>query len=83
MLFYHLTKESDEQTSKHLIHSQPTTMDNCVSTGQDDPRKNGTSELGMSEVRDHGKNSKSDVKMKIPLKKERFVPCSSYGVGKR
>nr|XP_041570429.1 serine/threonine-protein kinase Nek11 isoform X6 [Taeniopygia guttata] len=45
--------ESDEQTSKHLIHSQPATIDNYVSSGQDDPRENGTSELGMSEVRDH------------------------------
>nr|XP_021399028.1 serine/threonine-protein kinase Nek11 isoform X1 [Lonchura striata domestica] len=45
--------ESDEQTSKHLIHSQPATMDNYVSAGQDDPRENGTSELVMSEVRDH------------------------------
>ncbi|KAF2983871.1 hypothetical protein EK904_005230, partial [Melospiza melodia maxima] len=62
--------ESAEQTSKHLIHSQPATMGNHVSTGQDEPRGNGRSELGMSELTDHGKNSKSDVKMKIPVKKD-------------
>ncbi|XP_077033799.1 serine/threonine-protein kinase Nek11 isoform X4 [Agelaius phoeniceus] len=45
--------ESAEQTSKHLIHSQPATMGNYVSTGQDEPRGNGTSELSVSELTDH------------------------------
>lgn len=75
MLLHQLTKESDEQTSKHLIHSQPATTCSCVSTGHDEPRGNATSELGMSELTDHGKNSKSDVKMKTPIKKG-FVSCS-------
>ncbi|XP_050827443.1 serine/threonine-protein kinase Nek11 isoform X2 [Serinus canaria] len=44
--------ESDQQTSKHLIHSQPAAVGNYVSTGQE-PRGNGTSELGMSELTDH------------------------------
>lgn len=82
MLLHHLTKESDEQMSNHLIHSQLDTTGNYVSTGNDEPRENGTSELGMSELPDHGKNSKSDIKMKIPIKKERFFFCSSYEVGK-
>lgn len=76
MLLHHLTKEFDEQTSKHLIHSQPATTCDYVSTGHDEPSGNETSELGMSELTGHGKNSKSDVEMKIPVKKERFVPCS-------
>lgn len=45
-------------------------MGSYVSTGQDEPRGNGTSHLGMSELTDHGKNSKSDVKMEIPVKKD-------------
>lgn len=78
MLLHHLTKESDEQASKHLvpnylIHSQPATVGNYVSTGHDELQRNGTSELGMSELTDHGKNSKSDVKMTIPIKKERKI----------
>lgn len=82
MLLHHLTKESDEHTSKHLIHSQLGALGSCVSTGNDEPRWNGTSELGISELTDHGKNSESDVKMKIPIKKEKFIPCSSYAVRK-
>lgn len=79
MLRHHLTKESDQQTSKHLIHSQPAAMGNYVSTGQE-PRGNGTSELGMSELTDHGKNSKPDVKMKIPVKKDlSFVVHMQWG----
>lgn len=65
MLLHHLTKESDGRTSKHLvpnylIHSQPATVGNYVSTGHGELQGNGTSELGMSELTDHGKNSKCD-----------------------
>uniref|UniRef100_A0A8C5THD9 non-specific serine/threonine protein kinase n=1 Tax=Malurus cyaneus samueli TaxID=2593467 RepID=A0A8C5THD9_9PASS len=65
MLFHHLTKESDEQTSKHIIHSQPVPTCNYASMG------NETSELCTSELTGHGKNSKSDVEMKIPVMKKK------------
>ncbi|XP_072781889.1 serine/threonine-protein kinase Nek11 isoform X2 [Taeniopygia guttata] len=40
-----------QQLNVNVLH--PATIGNYVSSGQDDPRENGTSELGMSEVRDH------------------------------
>ncbi|XP_009958282.1 PREDICTED: serine/threonine-protein kinase Nek11, partial [Leptosomus discolor] len=45
--------ESDEQTSEALIHSQPVITCDCVSTGQDGPCGNETSQLCMSELADH------------------------------
>lgn len=56
-MLLHSTKESDEQTSKPLIHSQPVTTCDCVSIGHDEPGGNETSsQLCMSELTDHGKN---------------------------
>ncbi|XP_068260862.1 serine/threonine-protein kinase Nek11 isoform X2 [Nyctibius grandis] len=45
--------ESEEQTSKHLIHSQPVITCNYVSVGHDEPSGNETSQLCMSELTDH------------------------------
>lgn len=73
------TKESDEQTSKPLTHSQPVIAHDCVSLGHDEPSGNETSShLCMSELTDHGKNLKFYVEMKLPISKARsdFVPCS-------
>lgn len=73
------TKESDEQTSKPPIHSQPVITCDYVSIGHDEPSGNETSgQLCVSELTDHGKNSKFDVEMKLPTNKARFdfVPCS-------
>ncbi|XP_056339045.1 serine/threonine-protein kinase Nek11 isoform X4 [Oenanthe melanoleuca] len=71
--------ESDEQTSKHLIpnhliHSQPTTMGSYVSTGHDEPRGNGTSELSMSELTDH--EIPEDPEIAEEYYKEEFESCS-------
>ncbi|XP_038017131.1 serine/threonine-protein kinase Nek11 isoform X4 [Motacilla alba alba] len=66
--------ESDEQTSKHLIHSQPATMGSYVSTGQDEPRGNGTSELGMSELTDH--EIPEDPEIAEEYYKDEFESCS-------
>ncbi|XP_059703486.1 serine/threonine-protein kinase Nek11 isoform X2 [Haemorhous mexicanus] len=66
--------ESDEQTSKHLIHSQPATMSNYVSSGQDEPRGNGTSELGMSELTDH--EIPEDPEIAEEYYKDEFESCS-------
>lgn len=74
-----LTKESDEQTSQALFHSEPVITCDYVSVGHDEPIGNETSsQLCMSELTDHGKNSKFDVEMKLPIKKARFdfVSCS-------
>ena len=72
------TKESDEQTSKPLMRSEPVITCDYVSIGHDEPSGNETSQLCMSELTDHGKNSKFDIEMKLPIKKARFdfVPCS-------
>ncbi|XP_076187183.1 serine/threonine-protein kinase Nek11 isoform X1 [Aptenodytes patagonicus] len=46
--------ESDEQTSKPVIHSQPVTTCDSVSIGHDEPSGNETSsQLCMSELTDH------------------------------
>ncbi|KAM6278221.1 serine/threonine-protein kinase Nek11 isoform 2-T3 [Spheniscus humboldti] len=46
--------ESDEQTSKPLIHSPPVTTCDCMSIGHDEPGGNETSsQLCMSELTDH------------------------------
>ncbi|XP_057895760.1 serine/threonine-protein kinase Nek11 isoform X3 [Melospiza georgiana] len=66
--------ESAEQTSKHLIHSQPATMGNHVSTGQDEPRGNGRSELGMSELTDH--EIPEDPEIAEEYYKDEFESCS-------
>ncbi|XP_054129446.1 serine/threonine-protein kinase Nek11 isoform X3 [Melozone crissalis] len=66
--------ESAEQTSKHLIHSQPATMGNYVSTGQDEPRGNGTTELGMSELTDH--EIPEDPEIAEEYYKDEFESCS-------
>ncbi|XP_036234795.1 serine/threonine-protein kinase Nek11 isoform X3 [Molothrus ater] len=66
--------ESAEQTSKHLIHSQPATMGNYVSTGQDEPRGNGTSELGVSELTDH--EIPEDPEIAEEYYKDEFESCS-------
>ncbi|XP_026655013.2 serine/threonine-protein kinase Nek11 isoform X2 [Zonotrichia albicollis] len=66
--------ESAEQTSKHLIHPQPATMGNHVSTGQDEPRGNGTSELGMSELTDH--EIPEDPELAEEYYKDEFESCS-------
>nr|XP_026655013.1 serine/threonine-protein kinase Nek11 isoform X2 [Zonotrichia albicollis] len=66
--------ESAEQTSKHLIHPQPATMGNHVSTGQDEPRGNGTSELGMSELTDH--EIPEDPEIAEEYYKDEFESCS-------
>lgn len=74
-----LTQESDEQTSKPLIHSQPVTACDCASVGHDEPSGNKTpNQLCMSELTDHGKNLKFYVETKLPINKARsdFVPCS-------
>ncbi|XP_014733875.1 PREDICTED: serine/threonine-protein kinase Nek11 isoform X2 [Sturnus vulgaris] len=79
MLLHHLTKESDEQTSKHLvpnhlIHSQLATTGSCVSTGHDEPRGNGMSELGMSELTDHDIPEDPDIAEEYY--KDEFESCS-------
>uniref|UniRef100_A0A8C5J3U3 Serine/threonine-protein kinase Nek11 n=1 Tax=Junco hyemalis TaxID=40217 RepID=A0A8C5J3U3_JUNHY len=66
--------ESAEQTSKHLIDSQPATMGNHVSTGQDEPRGNGTIELGMSELTDH--EIPEDPEIAEEYYKDEFESCS-------
>nr|XP_054491101.1 serine/threonine-protein kinase Nek11 [Agelaius phoeniceus] len=66
--------ESAEQTSKHLIHSQPATMGNYVSTGQDEPRGNGTSELSVSELTDH--EIPEDPEIAEEYYKDEFESCS-------
>ncbi|XP_008934516.1 PREDICTED: serine/threonine-protein kinase Nek11 [Merops nubicus] len=45
--------ESEEQTSKPQIHSQPVTACNCVSVGHGEPSGRETSQLCMSELTDH------------------------------
>ncbi|XP_069716108.1 serine/threonine-protein kinase Nek11 [Phaenicophaeus curvirostris] len=46
--------ESDEQTSKPLIHSQPAVICNYMSVGRDEPSENETSgQFCMSELTDH------------------------------
>uniref|UniRef100_A0A8C3QYJ5 Serine/threonine-protein kinase Nek11 n=1 Tax=Cyanoderma ruficeps TaxID=181631 RepID=A0A8C3QYJ5_9PASS len=66
--------ESDDQTSKHLIHAQPGTVGNCVSIGNDEPRGNGTSELGMSELPDH--EIPEDPEIAEEYYKDEFESCS-------
>ncbi|XP_039921682.1 serine/threonine-protein kinase Nek11 isoform X2 [Hirundo rustica] len=66
--------ESDEQSSKHLIHSQPGATGSYVSTGNDEPRGNGTSELGMSELTDH--EIPEDPEIAEEYYKDEFESCS-------
>ncbi|XP_063264102.1 serine/threonine-protein kinase Nek11 isoform X3 [Prinia subflava] len=66
--------ESDEQTSKQLIRSQPGTMGSCVSTGNDEPGGNGTRELGMSELTDH--EIPEDPEIAEEYYKDEFESCS-------
>ncbi|TRZ08975.1 hypothetical protein HGM15179_018132, partial [Zosterops borbonicus] len=66
--------ESDEQMSNHLIHSQLDTMGNCVSTGNDEPRENGTSELGMSELPEH--EIPEDPEIAEEYYEDEFESCS-------
>jgi len=72
------TKESDERTSKPLFHSQPVITCEYVSIEYDERSGNEPSQFCVSELTDHGKNSKSDVEMKLPIKEAGFdfVPCS-------
>ncbi|XP_068863551.1 serine/threonine-protein kinase Nek11 isoform X3 [Aphelocoma coerulescens] len=66
--------EFDEQTSEHLIHSQPATTCDCVSTGHDEPSGNETSELGMSELTDH--EIPEDPEIAEEYYKDEFESCS-------
>ncbi|XP_064272076.1 serine/threonine-protein kinase Nek11 isoform X4 [Passer domesticus] len=66
--------ESDQQTSKCLIHSQPATVGSYVSTGQDEPRGNWTSDLSMSELTDH--EIPEDPEIAEEYYKDEFESCS-------
>ncbi|KAJ7404246.1 Serine/threonine-protein kinase Nek11 [Pitangus sulphuratus] len=66
--------ESDEQTSKHLIHSQPVITCDYVSVGHDEPRRNETSELCVSEVTDH--EIPEDPEIAEEYYKDEFESCS-------
>lgn len=67
-----LIKESDEQTSKLLIHSEPVITCDSVSIGCDKQSGNErSSQLCMSKLTDHGKN-KSHIEMKLQVNKPRF-----------
>ncbi|KAM6087714.1 serine/threonine-protein kinase Nek11 [Chlamydotis macqueenii] len=66
--------ESDEQTSKPLIHSQPVAC-NYVSVGHDEPSENETSSrLSMSELTDH--EIPEDPKIAEEYYNEEFESCS-------
>ncbi|XP_010117262.1 PREDICTED: serine/threonine-protein kinase Nek11-like, partial [Chlamydotis macqueenii] len=67
--------ESDEQTSKPLIHSQPVIACNYVSVGHDEPSENETSSrLSMSELTDH--EIPEDPKIAEEYYNEEFESCS-------
>ncbi|XP_050171516.1 serine/threonine-protein kinase Nek11 isoform X2 [Myiozetetes cayanensis] len=69
-----ILRESDEQTSKHLIHSQPVITCDYVSVGHDEPRRNETSELYVSEVTDH--EIPEDPEIAEEYYKDEFESCS-------
>ncbi|XP_064527837.1 serine/threonine-protein kinase Nek11 isoform X5 [Pseudopipra pipra] len=66
--------ESDEQTSKHLIHSQPVITCDYVSIGHDEPSGNETSELCVSELTDH--EIPEDPEIAEEYYKDEFESCS-------
>ncbi|XP_032533739.1 serine/threonine-protein kinase Nek11 isoform X3 [Chiroxiphia lanceolata] len=66
--------ESDEQTSKHLIHSQPVFTCDYVSVGHDEPSGNEMSELCMSELTDH--EIPEDPEIAEEYYKDEFESCS-------
>ncbi|XP_027531332.1 serine/threonine-protein kinase Nek11 isoform X1 [Neopelma chrysocephalum] len=66
--------ESDEQTSKHLIHSQPVITCDYMSIGHDEPSGNETSELCMSELTDH--EIPEDPEIAEEYYKDEFDSCS-------
>ncbi|XP_017673467.1 PREDICTED: serine/threonine-protein kinase Nek11 isoform X2 [Lepidothrix coronata] len=66
--------ESDEQTSKHLIHSQPVITCNYVSIGHDEPSGNEASELCVSELTDH--EIPEDPEIAEEYYKDEFESCS-------
>ncbi|XP_027515208.1 serine/threonine-protein kinase Nek11 isoform X3 [Corapipo altera] len=66
--------ESDEQTSKHVIHSQPVITCDCVSVGHDEPSGNETSELCMSELTD--REIPEDPEIAEEYYKDEFESCS-------
>ncbi|XP_027752966.1 serine/threonine-protein kinase Nek11 [Empidonax traillii] len=66
--------ESHEQTSKHLIHSQPVVTCDYVSIGHDEPPGNETSELCVSEATDH--EIPEDPEIAEEYYKDEFESCS-------
>ncbi|XP_051645071.1 serine/threonine-protein kinase Nek11 isoform X4 [Manacus candei] len=66
--------ESDEQSSKHLIHSQPVITCDYVSIGHDEPSGNETSELCMSELTNH--EIPEDPEIAEEYYKDEFESCS-------
>ncbi|XP_071416355.1 serine/threonine-protein kinase Nek11 isoform X2 [Pithys albifrons albifrons] len=70
-------RESDEQTSEHLLRSQPVTTWGCVSLGPEEPRGNETSELCMSELTDH--EIPEDPEIAEEYYKDEFESCSEDG----
>ncbi|KAJ7419786.1 Serine/threonine-protein kinase Nek11 [Willisornis vidua] len=69
--------ESDEQTSEHLLHSQPVTTWGCVSLGPEEPSGNETTELCMSELTDH--EIPEDPEIAEEYYKDEFESCSEDG----
>ncbi|XP_017930694.1 serine/threonine-protein kinase Nek11 [Manacus vitellinus] len=66
--------ESDEQSSKHLIHSQPVITCDYVSIGHDEPSGNETSELCVSELTNH--EIPEDPEIAEEYYKDEFESCS-------
>lgn len=66
-MLLHSTKEPDGQTSKPPVHLQPAITCDYAFTGHDEPSGNGSSQFHVSEFTDHGKNSKSDVEIELPI----------------
>ncbi|XP_065525254.1 serine/threonine-protein kinase Nek11 isoform X2 [Lathamus discolor] len=66
--------ESDGQTSKHPVCSQPAITCNCAFTGHDEPSGNGSSQLCMSEFTDH--EIPEDPAVAEEYYNEEFESCS-------
>lgn len=77
-MLLHLTKESDGQTSKPPIHSQPAITCDYTFTAHDEPRGNESSQLCVSEFTDHGKNSKFDVEIELPIMRYADLERNSF-----